>query len=569
MDYNVKDFGALGNGVTDDRVAIQAAIDAAHASGGGTVHLPPGEYRVSGAGAPGDGCLMLKDNVYLAGAGMGQTVIKLVDGWNQKVTGMVRSAYGEETSNFGMRDLTLDGNRANNIEKVDGWFNGYIPGQAGTDRNVTIERVEVREMSGYGFDPHEQTINLVLRDSVAHHNGLDGFVADYQINGIFENNVAYSNDRHGFNVVTSTHDFTMTNNIAYGNGGNGLVVQRGLENLALPSNIRIEGGSYHDNALEGVLLKMTNNVTVQGADIYGNGSAGVRLYGAEGVQILNNQIHDNSQSGAYPEVLLQSFDDTGGASGTYYTTLNTRVEGNVITGSANSTYGIQERNDGTDYSTLSNNSISSVQRPMVLYGAHSTVSDTPGIAPQQPSEGTDGDDLLTGSDADGRISGGAGADRLDGGAGDDVLDGGAGRDRLTGGEGADTFLFSLREDSHRSPLGTFNDLILDFDPTQDRIDVSALGFTGLGNGYNGTLAVTTNADGMRTYLKSFEADAEGRRFEVALEGNHSSQLSAANVVFAMDSPSDTASVVDSGSSDPPTTELEVVGTSSPQSEPIV
>ncbi|GAB3466175.1 glycosyl hydrolase family 28-related protein [Azotobacter salinestris] len=560
MDYNVKDFGALGDGVNDDRVAIQAAIDAAYASGGGTVHLPPGEYRVSAAGEPGDGCLMLKDGVYLAGAGMGQTVIKLVDGSDQKITGMVRSAYGEETSNFGMRDLTLDGNRDNTGGKVDGWFNGYIPGQDGADRNVTLERVEVREMSGYGFDPHEQTINLVLRDSVAHDNGLDGFVADYLIDSVFENNVAYNNDRHGFNVVTSTQNFTMSNNVAYGNGSAGLVVQRGLEDLALPSNILIDGGAFYDNAREGVLLKMTSDITLQNAEIHGNGSSGVRLYGAEGVQILNNQIHDNAQTAAVPEVLLQSFDDTRGASGTYYTTLNTRIEGNTIAGSANSTYGVQERNDGTDYSTLIDNAISGVQKPIQLYGAHSTVSGAPGATPQQPPAETDGDDLLVGSDADDQLHGGAGADRLDGRGGDDLLDGGAGRDRLTGGAGADTFVFAARTDSYRTASASFNDLILDFDAGEDRIDLSALGFSGLGNGRNGTLAVTLNAEGTRTYLKSFEADAEGRRFEVALDGNHAGDLSAANLVFATAGTADAAGVA--------TTELEVLGVSGTQNEAI-
>ncbi|WP_349617119.1 M10 family metallopeptidase C-terminal domain-containing protein [Azotobacter salinestris] len=534
MDYNVKDFGALGDGVTDDRAAIQAAIDAAYASGGGTVHLPPGEYRVSAAGEPSDGCLLLRDGVYLAGAGMGETVVKLVDGSTAKITGMVRSAFAEETNNFGMRDLTLDGNRANTTGKVDGWFNGYAPGQPGVNTNVTIERVEVREMSGYGFDPHEQTINLVLRDSVAHHNGLDGFVADYQVGGIFENNVAYANDRHGFNIVTSTNDFVMRNNVAYGNGGNGVVVQRGSENLPHPNNILIEGGAYYDNALEGVLVKMSNNVTLQGADIYGNGSAGVRAYGAEGTQILNNQIHDNAKTAAAPEVLLQSFDDTLGVSGNYYTTLNSRVEGNTISGSANSTYGVQERNDGTNFSSVVNNTINGVQKPIQLYGANSTVSGTS----SEPPQGTDGNDVLVGSDAGEQINGGAGADRLDGGAGDDVLNGGADRDRLTGGAGADTFVFSAREDSHRSPLGTFSDQILDFDPTQDRIDVSALGFTGLGNGYAGTLAVTINADGSRTYLKSYEADAQGRTFEVSLQGNHAAALSAGNILFAAPTPVD-------------------------------
>jgi hypothetical protein len=44
---NVKDFGAVGDGVTDDTVAIQAAIDAVNIAGGGTVFIPNGEYLLS------------------------------------------------------------------------------------------------------------------------------------------------------------------------------------------------------------------------------------------------------------------------------------------------------------------------------------------------------------------------------------------------------------------------------------------------------------------------------------------------------------------------------------------
>lgn len=47
--YNVADsaYGAVGDGVTDDRAAIQSAIEAAHANGGGTVYFP---RTASGAG---------------------------------------------------------------------------------------------------------------------------------------------------------------------------------------------------------------------------------------------------------------------------------------------------------------------------------------------------------------------------------------------------------------------------------------------------------------------------------------------------------------------------------------
>lgn len=44
---SVKDFGAVGDGVTDDTAAIQAAIDAIEAAGGGTIFFPYGDYRLS------------------------------------------------------------------------------------------------------------------------------------------------------------------------------------------------------------------------------------------------------------------------------------------------------------------------------------------------------------------------------------------------------------------------------------------------------------------------------------------------------------------------------------------
>jgi hypothetical protein len=44
---SVKDFGAVGDGVTDDTAAIQAACNAIVASGGGTLHVPKGVYRIS------------------------------------------------------------------------------------------------------------------------------------------------------------------------------------------------------------------------------------------------------------------------------------------------------------------------------------------------------------------------------------------------------------------------------------------------------------------------------------------------------------------------------------------
>lgn len=56
-DYNVKDFGATGDGKTLDHQAINSAIDSCEARGGGRVVLPAGTYLC--------GSIRLKDNVEL------------------------------------------------------------------------------------------------------------------------------------------------------------------------------------------------------------------------------------------------------------------------------------------------------------------------------------------------------------------------------------------------------------------------------------------------------------------------------------------------------------------------
>src|SRR6185295_14104378 len=44
---NLRDFGAVGDGVTDDGPAFQLALDALAAAGGGTLFVPPGRYAIA------------------------------------------------------------------------------------------------------------------------------------------------------------------------------------------------------------------------------------------------------------------------------------------------------------------------------------------------------------------------------------------------------------------------------------------------------------------------------------------------------------------------------------------
>lgn len=93
--YNVKAYGAVGDGVTNDAAAIQAAIDACNTAGGGVVYLPEAVYIVTTAITP-------KNNVLVVGAGKGVTILK---------TGVASGYFFTSTttlSRFGLQDMTID-----------------------------------------------------------------------------------------------------------------------------------------------------------------------------------------------------------------------------------------------------------------------------------------------------------------------------------------------------------------------------------------------------------------------------------------------------------------------------
>ena len=102
---SVEDFGAVGDGVTDDTAAIQAALDAASAAGGGAVYLPQGDYRISSA-------LEIDNYTILHGASIHGTRLIPVSGTSQTtlVKNKPNSGQNPSTLHISIRDLTIDAN---------------------------------------------------------------------------------------------------------------------------------------------------------------------------------------------------------------------------------------------------------------------------------------------------------------------------------------------------------------------------------------------------------------------------------------------------------------------------
>src|SRR2546429_6380565 len=111
---NVRDYGALGDG-TDQTTAIANARAAANNIGAALVYYPPGLYLT--------GNQPCYSNVIDDGAGPGLTIVRLKNGANTDVFSALTSSInlaaapqsGSNTAitNFGFRNMTLDGNKAN------------------------------------------------------------------------------------------------------------------------------------------------------------------------------------------------------------------------------------------------------------------------------------------------------------------------------------------------------------------------------------------------------------------------------------------------------------------------
>lgn len=102
-----------------------------------------------------------------------------------------------------------------------------------------------------------------------------------------------------------------------------------------------------------------------------------------------------------------------------------------------------------------------------------------------------GVDILIGGDGDDELHGDGEEDVLFAGAGNDVLIGGGEADRLYGGEGADIFVTALAANTpDASYPGEAPDIVMDFQPGTDKLDLSGYGVAA------GGATVTQTDDGV-------------------------------------------------------------------------
>lgn len=111
MAVNVKDYGATGNGSTDDRAAIQLALDAAGT--GGSVYFPPGTYRLATATLSSDRILKAYPGQTLYGSGRFASVLKVGNSFGNYKTVIGLATDGTACGRWSMTSMGIDQNSTN------------------------------------------------------------------------------------------------------------------------------------------------------------------------------------------------------------------------------------------------------------------------------------------------------------------------------------------------------------------------------------------------------------------------------------------------------------------------
>ncbi|RDS83534.1 hypothetical protein DWU98_04105 [Dyella monticola] len=296
---NVRNFGAMGNGSTDDTKAIQAAINALPSSGG-TIDVPDGTYMINaldGISLRSHTRLSLASGAALKAIGNNARRYWVVKVWNANNVeivggGIIGDRYSHYGNNggewgYGINISSSDNVYVHDITVQDCWGDGLLIGALGSGKgmveatNVTLNRVTSKNnrRQGMSITPSNRVyvVNSTFTgtNGTAPQSGIDiepraqGWASQIRL----ENTNLSGNDGNGLELHHNVDALTLYKVTAENNKGFG-VYSGG------PKNVSITDSTLSQNYLFGVDLAVdTTYVTLADNTINYNGDAWYYAHG--------------------------------------------------------------------------------------------------------------------------------------------------------------------------------------------------------------------------------------------------------------------------------------------------
>jgi hypothetical protein len=278
---NVRDFGAKGDGTTDDTTAIQNAITAAESDDTTlrAVFIPDGNYIVSG--------LTVARSITIRGWSDINTRLTLKAGSNRSVITYTGETAGAsyDLKQPRLENLYIDGNKANNSGTSHGVYFPTVSYSVGTDYAYSAAIFQVNIVDC-------ETSGIYVGNNRNAGSFARGSVRNCGSSGIF---IGASSDWHLYH---------------FGSGGHGL---HGVYNAG-GQILRIQDMDIYSNTQNGIKMDASATVMwVSGGSIDRNGQHGILLDGSGTtdrlVSILGTLFFENSSetTNTYSDITLNNW----------------------------------------------------------------------------------------------------------------------------------------------------------------------------------------------------------------------------------------------------------------------
>ncbi len=322
---NIKSYGAVGDGVSDDRAAIQSAINAATPAD--PVWVPTGIYRV-GQAAGEFACLLAKPGIQILGESRTGSIIRAADGLGPSCS-VLRI---EDAPDVVLRDLTIDGNRAG--QDVNQWRHGAFVKRS---PRLSVCAVTFVGAGGDGIEIYDGSDDAIVTDVLCTANTRNGLtLGGGTTGGVFYRSQFTLNGAEQFDCEGGpVHHVTIRGCLFDAEGASEDHVLT-MTGSGAGDGARSRGWVVVDNVVNGsaLILWIDDVIYARNTGINPTVLPSVYVYRrCENIRIAGNVLHTTApaafDAGALVHVLAAS--SPGQASA------GVRIEGNALTTTASAT----------------------------------------------------------------------------------------------------------------------------------------------------------------------------------------------------------------------------------------